>query len=53
MQGGVLKGYYGLYDHVPGILEPPAVDFAVLLVRKLCLGRILLIPGTYIIWYVY
>ena len=34
MEGGVLKGYCGLYEHVPGILQPPAVDFAVLLVRK-------------------
>ena len=34
MEGGVLKGYYGLYEHVPGILKPPVADFAVLLVRK-------------------
>ena len=34
MEGGVLKEYYGLYEHAPGILQPPVVDFAVLFVRK-------------------
>ena len=32
MERGGLKGYYVLYEHVLGIVQPPVVDFAVLLV---------------------